>query len=625
MRADWYKEINPNLDKLAQLLEMAGRPAGSKPSHGYTIAEKAPEVVTAPGVYFPAEKGEIIPLESRQEGGSISPSSPRPEALNKDNDRAKLEMLNFIISNVKPSNLESRQFGGSVIPPQGEMERLGIEQSKYDILKSAISVLKPQGEKKSYNERASAYGSPGWFGSEKSVKGGKPYSMLKPPSSPTTPSLPGIPEPPTAQSYGIQPEATKLGMADKGISEGDLLWQKKRAEAGWTNPTQDLWEHKREEFGKYGHGSTPFIPAQKGVNLIPTVPIDEKDDYEEMRKRFLEQNDPNVYKFNIPPTTGPVYPTQTPETLELAAREKWEKPGYPEERLAEAQKISPNVVAVQPGFQRSYYEAHPEERLMEYIAEANRPVTDMYKKLIEEARTRQQGYGRGFDPTLRERRLGAKEPQYGAEIPALMAGLEKATSIEVPKFEPKKPPTPHLVQNEKGEYVWASPGGILPAGIMGKTQPTKEYEPRSFIKPDGTVGWIKPGQEIPEGWKPYEKSKEIGFKDKMIEKVWPTLTDDEQKRILGARIDPKELTEKNILDVYGNIMTDPTVRKALQPIAEEIIKKTTEKPTGKPPEEKIINELPQNAQFQGYGADGKKIYMIPPSIPGGKTKYIKEK
>ena len=73
MRTDWYKGVNPdpNLFKLAELLGMAN--PRSTPTHGYTVAEKAPEVVTAPGVYFPATKGEVIPLESRQDGGDVEP------------------------------------------------------------------------------------------------------------------------------------------------------------------------------------------------------------------------------------------------------------------------------------------------------------------------------------------------------------------------------------------------------------------------------------------------------------------------------------------------------------------------------------------------------------------------
>src|SRR4030042_1235296 len=112
MRTNWYKETDPNLIKLTELLSMG------KPSHGYTVAEDGtPEVVTAPGVYFPARKGEVIPLESRQEGGEVNPVS----AFDAEEGRMKilssaLKSIDKIVSTVspKPMQLESRQGGGDV-------------------------------------------------------------------------------------------------------------------------------------------------------------------------------------------------------------------------------------------------------------------------------------------------------------------------------------------------------------------------------------------------------------------------------------------------------------------------------------------------------------------------------
>lgn len=45
----------------------------------------------------------------------------------------------------------------------------------------------------------------------------------------------------------------------------------------------------------------------------------------------------------------------------------------------------------------SYYDAHPEERAKDAATQANKPLLDMYQKLIEDNRTREQGYGRGMD------------------------------------------------------------------------------------------------------------------------------------------------------------------------------------------------------------------------------------
>lgn len=58
------------------------------PSHGYTIAEPTsdgepnPEVVTAPGVYFPIKKGKVIPLKPRQTGGEVDPKQDQAAVNN---------------------------------------------------------------------------------------------------------------------------------------------------------------------------------------------------------------------------------------------------------------------------------------------------------------------------------------------------------------------------------------------------------------------------------------------------------------------------------------------------------------------------------------------------------------
>lgn len=340
-----------NLMKLANLLGMA-----SRPSKGYRIAEGGkPEVVTAEGAYYPFEKGEVIPLESRKEGGSVSSVSP-----SSDTEKEKLAILRDIISVIKPrQGMESRQFGGSV-SPDGKVPIMDeIEKSKYDIFKAAMSVLKPQ--KQSLNERTSAYGSP-------------PRPSQFAPSLPTTPSLPGLPKPITSSSYGMMPDTFKP-------SEGEALWQKKRAEQGWENPAEDLWTHKRKEAGVFD-----LTSRQYGGFVSP--------DEEEIR-----------------------------------ARKRWEIPSYPERRLEEVRNIlGPSVLGVQPGFQESYYEAHPEERLMDIEEERVRPIKDAILKAIEDERIKGQGYGVGFGPTPNELRLGrGRGREQPSEIPALVQGLKGLT------------------------------------------------------------------------------------------------------------------------------------------------------------------------------------------------------
>lgn len=83
---DWHKRTNVRLmDILSDIMKEPRPPKVPKPTHGYTIAETKPdgrpnpEVVTAPGVYFPAKKGNVIPLESRQGGGEVSPGGQPPD------------------------------------------------------------------------------------------------------------------------------------------------------------------------------------------------------------------------------------------------------------------------------------------------------------------------------------------------------------------------------------------------------------------------------------------------------------------------------------------------------------------------------------------------------------------
>jgi len=619
MRTDWYKDVNPNLDRLAQILGMATRGGGggmSKPSHGYTIAEKAPEVVTAPGVYFPAEKGEVIPLESRQGGGSVFPSS------SKDNDTRKLDMLESILRSVKPSNLESRELGGLVIPPHGELEKLKIEQSKYDILKSAISVLKPQGQQKSASNEQGQKKSPSseggiplesrqmgggtnpgfrspenlwerkqmsdwgpgasrivdgkrvqWqegmttpfevkestadkgisegkgtmsIGSEKLVAGGKPYSMLKPPS------LPGIPEPPTAQSYGIQPEATKLGVADKGISEGDLLWQKKRKEgmaAGqWSIPMfsrtngggvnssygvrADGTQKGKGFWGELqGAEGKPSTELSIGVNfdgketeiptLVPTLTQQEIDyllgggkptleivdkAVEHARQRIFQGKSPFAQEGEQKPMTFESRQyggTVTPPDDENERRKK-ELAELMTPRAVSTPSPTPeiSIPAGLKGFITDIKDtpagrvyAGPEGQATvgpERFFLGDKEVPAGTPGAISGEILAKEQLSADIKKQESERELIAKGMGFGRDLgywaahpeEKAMYDFEQMLSrgryaapqraeltkqyIESREVKPAKAPAPHLVQNEKGEYVWAVPGGVLPAGIMGK-------------------------------------------------------------------------------------------------------------------------------------------------------------
>ncbi len=150
--------MNINLFKLAAMLGMGpnkGRGLAdpsldpnqpNQPSHGYTIAENKPEVVTAPGVYFPAEKGEVLspenynqkagltPLIPRQFGGEVDPSlfkdkfsvSPftiSPDVQAAQDEIARNALMNSIPNTAGASNVPATfppvrdTTGASIVPP----------------------------------------------------------------------------------------------------------------------------------------------------------------------------------------------------------------------------------------------------------------------------------------------------------------------------------------------------------------------------------------------------------------------------------------------------------------------------------------------------------------------------
>jgi hypothetical protein len=250
MDTNWHKGMNPNLERLAQLLGMSG---GAKPSHGYTVAEKAPEVVTAPGVYFPAEKGEVIPLESKQLGGSVIPS-----------------LLDF--KSRKPyfgegaSKVDIFSMGSPGSPPST----------------SPPGPEAPINPKTSFNERVSSYGSPGWFGSEKQVAGGQSYSPFAAKEELTpraegggvTPALLEAGNPnPTAPAFNS--EEAKMGILDKVIkSMSDVI---KSVTSAWETPktggsTAGEMRRNPEQGPGFWQADIGMTPTTGGINPTTTGP-----------------------------------------------------------------------------------------------------------------------------------------------------------------------------------------------------------------------------------------------------------------------------------------------------------------------------------------------------------------
>jgi hypothetical protein len=117
---------------------------------------------------------------------------------------------------------------------------------------------------------------------------------------------------------------------------------------------------------------------------------------------------------------------------ELEARKRWETPGYGEAQKAKRQKESDlesikgglpksTVIGVSPGYEKTYYEAHPEEKAMDDATQANKPLMDAYIKMIEQSQNIIKGnFG---DVTMGRRAKREARNAAIAGLPHLQQGL----------------------------------------------------------------------------------------------------------------------------------------------------------------------------------------------------------
>lgn len=228
--------------------------------------------------------------------------------------------------------------------------------------------------------------------------------------------------------------------------------------------------------------------------------------------------------------TGP-----SAEQLELEQRKKWATPGYAESRLAEEKAKSPGTFAVSPGYEKSYWDAHPAEKqyldMTDAIRYANRNEIGAMEKLIGQTQDIIKG---NFGDVMMTKR-GKREARNAAiaNLPHLQQGLvqlmtgtsgtaekyygadARVAAVEA-KAAQTKGATPHWVQNDKGEWValYASPlgtgGGVanVPTGVVGQTKtPTtpgrkseKAFDPKTGQTYQQDYEW-KDGAWSPSGEK----------------------------------------------------------------------------------------------------------------------------
>jgi hypothetical protein len=384
-------------------------------------------------------------LFSRERGG---PVSPEEDELPQDNERAKLQMLHKIISMIKPIGLESKASMGMTIPP----EPLKMEQSKYDILKSALSILKPPAQSKGGGGGTSAP-------KRESTTSKDVIDMAKNPS--------GAFERGKPQADGSNPTGTNV------------------APTGEPTPIDKVNQYQRQlttMFSRAGGGEvTPEEPPwweEKIPKSYPPLWSDTPDTTEQVYVSPQE-----IYRGRVNPDT----PTETPIP-----------PSSPGENLTVnkyTNRVSGSLGPLPNRASGDYYDAHPEERFMDEIRSQISPQLNMAKQLLEEGRSRAGGFvGVSGSSRARAKRqaaaiegLPALESRVNelSAIPA-EAGIKYQTAMEKAKSRTiPKGPTPHWVQNEQGEYVDLNspglPGGR--SGVIGQPKSAKNQQP--YMTPDG--------------------------------------------------------------------------------------------------------------------------------------------
>jgi uncharacterized protein (DUF433 family) len=534
---DWHKRTNVKLvDILSDILKELRPPKVPKPTHGYTIAEKAPEVVTAPGVYFPAEKGKVIPLESRQAGGPVTPTRTLQQMVEK-------------LASYGP--LVSRQFGGDVNPSLSEDPNLFKETSSVNIgaptqegieaatntsmLRSTPINVAPL---QSY---APAEGSP--------LTPAPPVNPINNRLNQITGFLRSFMKPPVFKENRRSPifGSDQRAAYDKkwkpytdfmeGTKETPLF---SRAPGGAVSPDpfeglseeelKKLYEGIKTAFPEESlassHESANQTPAlspdnmtkisNAGETIVPkTEPVKQIEggisgNLSEIKKDILPSGET---RYTLPGTEGTAtvgperffvqgkeVPAGTPGAAsgDELARQRILKEATPDLRLPE-KTYDEEVAKAQKG--QAEYEAYLADRELKQAAGIV-PRTGMALYEYNNARTRDnariENVSRG-----RGRSHRGETPMEGSEATKIEGELAKQYfankgALDVASLKEPKQPTPQLVQNEKGEYVHIYPPGttggkptIASTGVIGKTPPQDTSEWRTHEKAGQEKGWTR--------------------------------------------------------------------------------------------------------------------------------------
>jgi hypothetical protein len=559
-------------------------PKVPKPTHGYRIAEKAPEIVTAPGAYFPEKKGRVIPLESRQAGGSVTPTRTLQQMLEKlasygpfpipgaatqstaARQRVEGQGENRFETAIGPESkrppLVSRQDGGEVDPNlfketflvnSGDPTQQGIEAAANTAsLKSTPINVSPLPSLQSYGPEANLT-----------------------PTSPSTP-LTGMAEyeasgrrmrglPPETGTSTVNPTNNRLNQIT-GFLRSFMkppVFKENRRSPIFGSDQRAAYDKKWKPYTDFMEGTkeTPLFSRDRGGSISPDPfeglsEEERKKLYEGLKTEFPVESlasshvPANQVANVITPDTQKVEQTVVPKVEPVKQIEggisgnlseikkdilpsgetRYTLPGTegtatvgPERFFAGGKEVLKGTFGAVSGDElarqrilkeaappdlklpeKTYYEAHPEERFMDLAREENKPLMDTYKKLIEENRARAGGFG------LPMNRKAARVIRAEATkvVPELTQGLEKMMALNqaIPEkyFSSEtragKTGAPQLVQNASGGYDLIYPSGtpgekpaVSPTGVIGKTTGAVEKSPTEL----GLIA--KAGEKGPDG------------------------------------------------------------------------------------------------------------------------------
>jgi len=277
--------------------------------------------------------------------------------------------------------------------------------------------------------------------------------------------------------------------SSSGESEGDLLWQK-----------------KREEGMKAGQWSMPMFSRDNGGAVTPETE-------EEKRRRLLGES-MGTPPQPVPPPAEISLPKINPEesfyqytkpegSKEFSITDRLE--AIPSElmgtvKVRKWEDVGQGIFGGWSG--KTYYEAHPEEKFMDAVTEANRPLMDMYQKLIEENKSRSQGFGMmgmgGKEARIAREQATRNIVELTKGMGELMGKTEETRQKYFKEFrkEPKIP-TPHYVPTiEKGMFgkFDISSGTFTPIRKATKKD-IEEVETGKPEKPEGDKtgqNWMLP-------------------------------------------------------------------------------------------------------------------------------------